>query len=112
MDASSYADNLALFRLAYSKYGRVDHAIPCAGVIETGKWFDGSLTVDSPELEKPETETTFKVNYLGTLYFARIALVFLREGRKEGEDENKSLCFISSAAGFRESPGLFVYQVR
>lgn len=50
------------------------------------------------------------VNLLGSLYFARIACVYLRQGRQEGDD--KTLTFVSSAAGFKDTPGLFVYQVR
>ena len=50
------------------------------------------------------------VNLLGVLYFSRIACVYLRQNRKEGED--KSLLLVSSLAGFKESPGLFLYQVR
>lgn len=109
MDVTSYADNLKLFRTAIDKYGRVDHDVPVAGIIEKGKWFDPTLTIDSKELEEPDTEVVIKVNFLAVLYFTRIAMVFLRHNKKEGED--KSVCFIASAAGFRESPGLFTYQV-
>jgi len=42
------------------------------------------------------------------LFFSRIAAVYLREKAKDTED--KSLIFLSSVAGFEESPGLFVYQ--
>ncbi len=110
MDVTSYSDNLKLFRTAVEKYGRVDHAIPCAGIIERGQWFDPNLTIDSKELEQPDTEAVIKTNFIGVLYFSRIAIVYLRHNKKEGED--KSLCLIASAAGFRESPGLFTYQVR
>lgn len=108
LDVSKYEDNLKLFRTALDKFGRVDHAIACAGIVERGKWFDPDLTIET--VEKPETEQVIEINLLGTLYFARIAVVYLRHHRKEGED--KSLTLISSAAGFRDSPGLFLYQVR
>jgi NAD(P)-dependent dehydrogenase (short-subunit alcohol dehydrogenase family) len=49
------------------------------------------------------------VNLLGTLYFARIAAVYLRQGAQPGDD--KSLVLMSSAAGFKDTPGMFVYQV-
>ncbi|KAF2103350.1 NAD(P)-binding protein [Rhizodiscina lignyota] len=107
-DVTNYADNLKLFRTAIDKYGRVDHGIPCAGIIEKGKWFDPTLTIDSKELEQPETEAVIRVNLIGVLYFTRIATVFLRHNKKSGED--KSVCLIASAAGFRESPGLPTYQ--
>jgi len=107
VDVSRYGDNLKLFRTALDKYGQVDHAIACAGIVERGKWFDPDLTIET--VEKPETERVIEINLLGTLYFARIAVVYLRHNRKDGED--KSLTLISSAAGFRDSPGLFLYQV-
>jgi hypothetical protein len=52
---------------------------------------------------------TVEVNLLGVLYFVRIALPYLKVGRKEGDD--KGIVLVGSAAGFRESPGLPVYQV-
>lgn len=108
MDVTQYVEHLSLFRLALDNFGKVDYAIPCAGIIEKGKWFDPNLTVDSPELQQSDTELVIKVNFLGTLYFTRIATVFLRHNNKDGED--KGIVLISSAAGFRESPGLFTYR--
>jgi NAD(P)-dependent dehydrogenase (short-subunit alcohol dehydrogenase family) len=35
-DASNYGDNLALFKMALQKYGRVNHAVANAGLIEQG----------------------------------------------------------------------------
>ncbi|MCJ1400544.1 hypothetical protein MMC11_003750 [Xylographa trunciseda] len=105
-DVSKYEDNLALFKTAHEKFGKVDHAMSIAGIVEQGNWFDPSLTVES--VEKVPTKAVLDVNLLGVLYFARIASVYLRQNRKEGED--KSLTLLSSVAGFKESPGLFVYQ--
>jgi NAD(P)-dependent dehydrogenase (short-subunit alcohol dehydrogenase family) len=82
--------------------------LACAGIIEKGKWFDPELTIET--VEKEETKLTLEVNLWGTCMFARIAVVYLKHAKKEGED--KSLTLISSAAGFRESPGLWMYQVR
>lgn len=107
MDASKYADNIKLFRTALDKHGQVDHAIACAGIIERGKWFDPDLTIET--VEKPETTQTIDINLTGVAYFTRIAVVYLKHERKQGED--KSIVLISSAAGFRDSPGLFMYQV-
>ena len=42
------------------------------------------------------------------MYVARIASVYLRQDRPENAD--RSITLISSIAGFKESPGLFVYQ--
>lgn len=54
--------------------------------------------------------TTLDVNLLATLYFARIASVYLRQGRSE--DDDKSLVLVSSVAGFKETSGMPVYLVR
>lgn len=105
-DVTKYAENIKLFKTALEKYGRVDHASPIAGVIESGRWFDPSLTIET--VEKEESRMTIDVNLIGTAMFARIAVVYLRHGKQEGED--KSLTLISSAAGFRESPGIPLYQ--
>ncbi|MCJ1477989.1 hypothetical protein MMC13_006664 [Lambiella insularis] len=111
-DASKYEDNIALFKTAYELYGKVDHAMSIAGIVEQGNWFDPSLTLESVEkvnrLDLEPTKIVLDVNLVGVLYFARIASVYLRQNRKEGED--KSLTLLSSVAGFKESPGLFVYQ--
>ncbi|MCJ1314313.1 hypothetical protein MMC25_007994 [Agyrium rufum] len=105
-DVTKYEDNLALFDLALKEYGKVDHAMSIAGIVEQGNWFDANLTTESVKKQPPTT--ALDVNLLGVLYFARIAIVYLRENRKEGED--RSLLLFSSVAGFKETPGLFVYQ--
>ena len=94
VDTSKYEDNVKLFKTALDKFGRVDHGIACAGIIEKGKWFDPELTIET--VEKPETTQVIDINFLGVAYFMRIALVYLRHGRKEGED--KSITLIASAA--------------
>ena len=48
-DVSKYEDNLALFRMALERYGKVDHAMSIAGIVEQGNWFHPSLTVESVE---------------------------------------------------------------
>ena len=125
VDVSKYEDNLKLFKTAFEMYGRVDHAMSIAGIVEQGNWFDPKLGIeDVGKVSLPlgfegvvkglmrnqvPTKVVLDVNLLGVLYFARIAAVYLRQNRKEGED--KSLLLLSSVAGFKETPGLFVYQV-
>lgn len=46
-DVTKYGDNLALFQFAFKEFGRVDHAISIAGVLEQGNIFDPSLTIES-----------------------------------------------------------------
>ena len=107
-DVSIYDDIFNLFKTALDQHGRVDHAVSCAGIFETGNWFDPKLTIDDVKNDSGNLKT-LDVNVIGTLHFSRIAAVFLREGRKEGED--KSLTLLSSVNAFRESPGLYIYQV-
>ena len=108
-DVTKYEDIYRLFRTALDKYGRIKHAVSCAGIYEAGNWFDPALSIDTVK-DDGGTLKTLDVNVVGTLYFARIATVFLREGRKQSED--RSLLLLSSVNAFRESPGLFIYQVR
>lgn len=106
-DVTNYDDIYQLFVAAKEKHGRVDHSLSCAGIFEQGNWFDPSLTVESVG-EQPGNTKTLDVNVLGSLQFARVAAVFLRDDRQNGED--KSLTLLSSVNAFRESPGLFLYQ--
>ncbi len=107
-DVSKYNDIYNLLKTAHDRHGRVDHAVSCAGIFESGNWFDPNLTIDSVKVDQGDF-TTLDVNVIGTLYFSRVAATFLRQDRAEGED--KSLTLLSSVNAFRESPGLFIYQV-
>ncbi|KAJ9658605.1 hypothetical protein H2198_003623 [Neophaeococcomyces mojaviensis] len=106
-DVRSYSENLALFKLAFEKYGRVNHAIANAGLVERPGWFDPRVTLDA--LDKEPDLTVLDVNLKGVLYFAHIACTYLAHGN-ESERKDKSLTLLSSIAGWKESPGLFVYQ--
>jgi hypothetical protein len=64
----------------------VDHAIGCTGILEQGKWFDPELDIES--VREPETGKTLDVNLGGMVNFARVGVVFLREGRRGGEDRS------------------------
>jgi len=107
-DASSYKDNLALFKTALDKYGRVDHAIANAGLIEQGNWFNPKAGLDG--VEKEPSVATLEVNLKGVLYFARIACTYLAHGQDLEAPMDKSLTLLSSVAGFKESPGIPVYE--
>ena len=48
-DVTKYEDNVALFRLALKTYGRVDHALSIAGIVEQGNIVDPALTIDDVE---------------------------------------------------------------
>jgi NAD(P)-dependent dehydrogenase (short-subunit alcohol dehydrogenase family) len=105
-DVRSYADNLALFKYAFDKYGRIDHALANAGLVERAGWVNAQSGIQA--VEKEPDISVLDVNLKGVLYFAHIACAYLAEGNEMVED--KSLTLISSVAGFKESPGLFVYQ--
>ncbi|KAJ3546565.1 hypothetical protein NM208_g1939 [Fusarium decemcellulare] len=106
VDVSDYESVLALFKHAIDLHGRVDLAIHCAGITEIKGWFDPEATMDS--IYKPPTSKVLDVNLNGTFYFTQVALVALQHGRQEA-DVDKSVTLISSIAGFKESPGLFMY---
>lgn len=106
-NVTDYENTIALFESAYKAFGRVDHAIANAGVGEQGNIFDPELTLESVKEEPKKAMNVVDVNLKGELYFARIASVYLRQGG--GEAKDKSLTLLSSVAGFREDPGLYVY---
>jgi NADP-dependent 3-hydroxy acid dehydrogenase YdfG len=107
-DVTKYDDLYQLFKSARDELGQIHHAVSVAGIFEQGAWFDPALTVETVG-EGPATTAVLDVNVLGSANFARIAVVFLREGISEGE--NRSLTLLSSVNAFRESPGLYMYQV-
>ncbi|KAK0778344.1 hypothetical protein LTR91_015419 [Friedmanniomyces endolithicus] len=112
-DVTSYADNLALFDAAYSACGHVDHAIANAGLGEQGNMFDSELTLESIKEEPKKSMSIVDVNVKGPLYFARVASAYLKQPDVNGKGNtaaaDKSLTLVSSVAGFREDPGLYVY---
>lgn len=105
-DVTSYAATLALFDAAFKAFGRVDHAIANAGIGERGNIFSEDLNLESIKEEPKGAVDVLDVNLKGPVFFARIASVYLRQGGSGGD---KSLTLVSSVAGFREDPGLFVY---
>lgn len=110
-DVTNYSDVYNLFRTAHSKHGHIDHAISCAGIFETGAWFDPNLTIDTVGEQQAPT-AVIDVNLMGSANFSRIAVVFLRDGMTDAEktSKEKSLLLLSSVNAFRESPGLYMYQ--
>lgn len=105
-DVRSYGDVVALFRDTLSLFGRVDHAVANAGVIEQGNCFDKSLTIDTVRQEP--TTLVLDVNLKGLFYFSRVAAVYM--AHEKGVEDDRSLTLLSSAAGFIESRNLFLYQ--
>ena len=110
-DVTSYDQNLNLFDTAYKQHDQIDHAIAIAGLGEQGNMFDAGLTLESVKEEPRKSMSIVDVNLKGPLYFSRIASVYLRQqdSKKASSINDKSLTLVSSVAGFREDPGLYVY---
>jgi NAD(P)-dependent dehydrogenase (short-subunit alcohol dehydrogenase family) len=112
---TNYADIYNLFKVAHDKYKRVDHAVSCAGILERGAWFDPKLTIDTVSCRDGAPTSVLDVNVVGSANFARVAVVFLRNGfgdqQRQTDGLDKSLVLLSSVNAFRESPGLYMYQV-
>jgi len=107
-DVRSYADNLALFKAAMDKYGRVDHAVANAGVPERGTWFDPGLGIEGVK-EDPGDPVTLDINLKAVVLFARIACQYFAHGNEMAK-EDKSIVLVSSLGGFIEFPGMRIYQ--
>jgi NAD(P)-dependent dehydrogenase (short-subunit alcohol dehydrogenase family) len=126
-DARRYEDLVELFKLAFTMYGKVDHAI--LGVGEDGGgtgglgegekgWFEHAT---KGGIEAVEHEPPGLVDTLGAaVRFAHIALTYLRhtpKGKSKRDSvltsrhPDRSLTFLTSVASFKEMPGLPIYQV-
>lgn len=108
-DVRSHADNLALFKLAMEKYGRVDHAVANAGVMDIENWFDPRLGIEGVETD-PGDPTVLDVNLKAVVLFVRIACQYLAHGNEEARSD-KSIVLLSSLAGFSGIAGIPLYQV-
>ncbi|KAL2869664.1 uncharacterized protein BJX67DRAFT_319110 [Aspergillus lucknowensis] len=106
-DVTDYQSVLDLFDNTFNKYKRIDHVVVTAGSTETEEpWFDHALNLT--EIRKPPSSRDIDVNLIGTLYVTRIASVYLRHNRGPGVD--RSILLFSCSAGFKETPGVSVYQ--
>ena len=107
-DVRNYADELALFKAALERYGKVDYAIANAGVFEKANYFDPQDGLEG--MEKEPNLTVVDVNLKGVLYFARIACTYLSHGQDRDAPSDKCMVLTSSVTGFKETPGIPVYQ--
>ncbi|KEF52478.1 uncharacterized protein A1O9_11320 [Exophiala aquamarina CBS 119918] len=120
-DVCKYSDIYGLFRTALDKHHHVDHAVFCAGIVDSpgSPYFDMTLSVDAVGKD-PGSTRTLEVNFLGACAFARIALTFLRNNStpmtlnlpssNRNHRPDRSMTFLSSVTGFRDAPGMFLYQ--
>lgn len=100
-DVSSWEEQVALFALAVSAFGRVDVAVANAGIGESGR---GQFQ-DTDELRKPDLKT-IDINASGVLYTAHIALHHLR---KNPAKEGKKIILLGSYSSLYGSPLSPVY---
>ncbi|KAK4991808.1 hypothetical protein LTR66_006452 [Elasticomyces elasticus] len=110
-DVTDYAANVTLFKTAFQKYGKIDHAVSCAGIMVPGAdWFD-DLSIES--VEQPLPDIVLDVNLKAVAYFARVAVAYLKHrGDSVGGDSAKSLTFTSSDMIFCNTRRVPLYQVR
>jgi len=104
-DITKYQDLIALFDVALHSFGRVDFAISNAGAMEAGNFVNPDLSLE--EIKQAPSTRTLDVNLLGTLYFTRVAVVYLRQNQTK--DDDKSIILTSSVGAFKETPGMPVY---
>lgn len=104
-DVRSYEQVRNLFQFALTRYGRVDHAIANAGVLEHPGWFDPQASIE--DTAKQPNTFTLDVNLVGVIFFSHLAVSYLPQGN-EGGIRDKSLTLLSSHAGFKETPGMML----
>ncbi|KAL9119983.1 MAG: hypothetical protein Q9187_003459 [Circinaria calcarea] len=103
MDVTKYGDNLALFQLAFKEFGRVDHAISNAGVMEQGNIFDPNLTIES--VQEPANSPVLDVNLIGVVHFTRIATAYLHHNAEPTDDKSITLLGSSTSYFVHSIPG-------
>ncbi|BCS01646.1 putative 3-hydroxyacyl-CoA dehydrogenase [Aspergillus luchuensis] len=106
-DITNYQSVLDLFDFTFKTYKRIDHVVVTAGSMEPKEnWFDHALSLQA--VREPPSTRDLDVNLTGTLYVVRLAGAYLRHNRGPGVD--RSITLFSCAAGFKETPGVSVYQ--
>ncbi|KIV78856.1 hypothetical protein PV11_06465 [Exophiala sideris] len=118
VNVREYQSQLSLFDAAYNKHGQVDLAISCAAVTERqGYWEPHKLNLQSVRETPTGITDVVDINLNGTLYFARLAIAYMKENHTFNKESTtaesitspKCITLVSSVAGFKESPGLFAY---
>ena len=87
-DVTKYTDNLKLFKTALEKYGRVDHACPIAGIIESGRWFDPNLTIETVEQEESRATIDAQPDWHGHVRQNRRSVPPSRKEGRGGQELN------------------------
>lgn len=80
-DVTNYDDIYRLFKKTYDQYGRIDHAISCAGTFEQGNWFDPDYTIDS--IKEDPGNTKCQPDWHSTLHTHRGCVLAGVEAREQ-----------------------------
>jgi len=98
----SWDDQLALFELAFERYGAVDIVIPNAGITEVIPTCDGSLTVVDGKPVAPKL-LTLEVNLKGVFYAVHLGMHYVKRNR--APDSWKAIVMMGSVASWNSLPG-------
>jgi len=98
----SWDDQLALFELAFERYGAVDIVIPNAGITEVIPTCDGSLTVVDGKPVAPKLPT-LEVNLIAVFYTVHLGMHYVKRNR--ASDSWKAIVMMGSVASWNSLPG-------
>ncbi|KAM0749923.1 NAD(P)-binding protein [Meredithblackwellia eburnea MCA 4105] len=98
-DVTSWEDQVALFRLAVNKFGRIDSVVVNAGVAEGPDWLKGATGPDG-EPVKPDC-STLDINAIGAAYTVNLAFHHLKKNPSKG---HKSIVILGSLSSFFPIP--------
>ncbi|KZT43599.1 NAD(P)-binding protein [Sistotremastrum suecicum HHB10207 ss-3] len=99
-DVTKWDDQVALFELAISKFGKVNVVVPNAGIGEVGQF--GVVTVVNGKPTKPDLRTT-EINLIAVMQTVHLTLHYL-DKPKDDPAELRSLVLIGSMASFEGIP--------
>lgn len=84
---TDHAGVYKLFKIAYDKYGRIDHVFEFTGTIKQVGLIDPELTIET--VEHIERTRSPQANIDDNTTFAKVAIIFLRSNK--GRKDNRSL---------------------
>ncbi|EDU47838.1 Short-chain dehydrogenase/reductase SDR [Pyrenophora tritici-repentis] len=97
VDVTSWDSQLALFKAALQKYGKIDHVFANAGINTVASLLEDDVDGNGNLL--PPKLSTVNVNLVGVMYTVKLGLYYLKKNPGDG-----SIVMTSSAAGFYRLP--------
>jgi NAD(P)-dependent dehydrogenase (short-subunit alcohol dehydrogenase family) len=82
VDVTSWSDQLALFKAAKEKYGRIDHIFANAGITATENLLEDDVD-ENGDLLPPKLKT-INVNLVGVVYTTKLGLHYLKQNPEGG----------------------------